>query len=152
MFESRTRHRFGYIELGYAQPVIWRVLLTVLYAGVLGALMALENSNPGMSDIPLLAALLAAPVVGFLVGRWWVLLAVAGGIVGRAIGWDPGENDGNPAFWPPYVVTVIVLLGLPLLLGVVVSTIWRNRQRGAQPSRGDEPQEIDATDRPSPQM
>jgi hypothetical protein len=105
--------------------VIWRVLLTVLYAGVLGALMALENSDPGMSDIPLLAAWLAAPVVGFLVGRWWVLLAVAGQIIGRAIGWDPGENDGNPAFWPPYVVSAIVLLGLPLLFGVGVSKIWQ---------------------------
>jgi hypothetical protein len=118
----------------HKSSAIWRVLFTVFYAGVLGGLMALENSNPGMSDAPLLAAWLAAPVVGFLVGRWWVLLAVTGGIVGRAIGWDPGENDGNPAFWPPYVVSSIVLIGLPLLLGVVVSKIWRPRQRGARPS------------------
>lgn len=137
---------------GYAQPVIWRVLLTVLYAGVLGVLMVLENSNPGMSDIPLLAAWLAAPVVGFLVGRWWVLLAVAGAIIGRAIGWDPGENDGNPAFWPPYVVMAIVLLGLPLLLGVVASEIWQSRQRAVQPSGGSDPQKNDATDGPSPQV
>lgn len=110
--------------------MIWRVLLTALYAGVLGALMALENSDPGMSDIPLLAAWLAAPVVGFLVGRWWVLLAVAGQVIGRAVGWDPGENDGNPAFWPPYVMSAIVLLGLPLLFGVGASRVWQgSRQR-----------------------
>jgi len=35
-------------------------------------------------------------VVGFLVGRWWVVFAVVGAIFGRAIGWDVGENDGNP--------------------------------------------------------
>jgi hypothetical protein len=108
--------------------VIWRILLTVLYTGLFGALMALENSNPGMSDVPLLATWLAAPVVGFLVGRWWVLLAVAGEIIGRAIGWDPGENDGNPAFWPPYVVSAFVLLGLPLLLGVAAA---RRRSRSS---------------------
>lgn len=108
----------------------WRILLTVLYASVLGGLMAVGNSNPGMSDIPLLAAWLAAPVVGFLVGRWWVLLAVAGAIIGRAIGWDPGENDGNPAFWPPYVVMAIVICGLPLLLGVGLSGIWQKPSAG----------------------
>jgi hypothetical protein len=132
--------------------VIWRVLLTVLYAGVLGGLMALENSNPGMFDIPLLTAWLAAPLVGFLVGRWWVLLAVAGELIGRAIGWDPGGNDGNPAFWPPYVVTATVLLGLPLLLGVVVSKIWHSHQQAVQPGGGGDPQKNDATDGPSPQM
>jgi len=30
--------------------MIWRVLLTALYACALGALMALENFNPEMSD------------------------------------------------------------------------------------------------------
>jgi hypothetical protein len=111
--------------------VTWRVLLTALYAGVLGTLLALENSNPGMSNVPMVAAWLAAPLVGFLVGRWWALLAVAGAIIGRAIAWDPGENDGNPAFWPPYVVFAIVLLGLPLLLGAGASRIWRDSRRGA---------------------
>jgi len=132
--------------------VIWRVLLTVLYAGVLGALMAFENSDPGMSDVPLLAAWLAAPVVGFLVGHWWILVSVAGVIIGRAIGWDPGENDGNPAFWPPYVVSAITLLGLPLLLGVGVSKIWqRQRQRAVQTREGDGPPKIDAAESPNPQ-
>ena len=113
--------------------------------------MALENSNPGMSDVPLVATWLAAPVVGFLVGRWWVLLAVAGAVMGRAIGWDPGENDGNPAFWPPYVVSAIVLFGLPLLLGVGASKIRQGaRQRAIQPGTGDGPK-IDATDAPNPQ-
>lgn len=108
--------------------MIWRVLLTVLYAGALGLLKALGNSDSGMSDIPLLAVWLAGPVVGFLVGRWWVLLAVAGEIIGRAIGWNPAENDGNPAFWPPYVVWAIVFFGLPLISGVGISKIWQGRR------------------------
>lgn len=109
--------------------MLWRILLAAFYAVALGALMALENSNPGMSDVPLLVAWLLAPLVGFTVGRWWVVFAVVGVIVGREIGWDAGENDGNPAFWPPYVVTAIVLLGLPLLLGVVLSRTRENRSR-----------------------
>jgi hypothetical protein len=109
--------------------VLWRVLLTVLYAVGFGALMALENSNPGMSDAPLLVTWLLAPLVGFLAGRWWVVFAVVGAIVGRAIGWDAGENDGNPAFWPPYVVTAIVFLGFPLLLGVWFSQVRESRSR-----------------------
>lgn len=99
----------------------WRILLTVLYAAAIGALMALENLNPGMSDAPLLTAWLAGSVVGFLVGRWWVLAAVVGAMVGHVIGWDPGENDGNPALWPPYLFMTSVFLAIPLFLGVVAS-------------------------------
>ena len=109
--------------------MLWRVLLTVLYASAFGAVMALENFHPGMSDAPLLVIWLVAPVVGFLVGRWWVVFAVAGAIFGRAIGWDAGENDGNPAFWLPYVVADVLFLGLPLYLGVVLSRAWQNRRR-----------------------
>lgn len=74
-----------------------------------------------MSDYPLLALWLAAPAIGFLIGRWWVLFAVIGALAGRAIGWDSAENDGNPALWWPYVLTTIVLFGGPLLLGVLTS-------------------------------
>lgn len=109
--------------------MVWRVLLSVLYACGFGALMALENFHPGMSDFPLLIGWLAAPIVGFLVGRWWVVFAVVGAIFGRAIGWDAGENDGNPAFWPPYMVAAIFLVGLPLFFGVGLSQIWRDRRR-----------------------
>lgn len=109
--------------------MIWRVLLTALYASALGALMALENFNPGMSDTPMLAAWLVAPVIGFLVGRWWVLFAVVGALAGRAIGWDSGENDGTPALWPPYVLMTIVYLGLPLLLGVLFPQAWQSWRR-----------------------
>ena len=96
----------------------WRVLLTLFYALISGALMALENYHPSMPGWPIILVWLAALVVGFLVGRWWVLLAVVGVLVGRTIGWDPAENDGNPALWPPYVVATIVSVGLPLLIGV----------------------------------
>jgi hypothetical protein len=105
----------------------WRVLLTALYAGVLGALMALDNSVD-VPDALWLIAWLAAPVVGFLVGRWWAILAVVGAIVGRTIGWDPSENDGNPALWLPYLVTIVLLIGLPLLLGAICSYVWRARR------------------------
>jgi hypothetical protein len=106
--------------------MLWRVLLTALYGCVFGALVALENFDPGMSDAPLIAISIAAPLIGFLVGRWWVVLAVIGVLAGRAIGWDPGENDGNPALWPPYVATTIVFLGLPLIVGVTLSHAWRS--------------------------
>jgi hypothetical protein len=124
---------------GVRSPVIWRVLLAALYAIAFGALLALENFNPEMSDMPLLAVWLAAPVVGFLVGRWWVLLAIAGALVGRTIGWDPGENDGTPAFWWPFALTMAVLLGLPLLFGVALSQAWQDRRRRAQLSDSASP-------------
>jgi len=113
----------------------WRILLAGLYAVAFGAAMALENSNPSMSDLPALILWPAGPVVGFLVGRWWVLFAVSGVIFGRAIGWDPGENDGNPAFWPPYVVMATIFTGVPLLLGVAVSQVVQSRRhRRTEPS------------------
>lgn len=114
----------------------WRILLMGLYAIAFGAVMALENSNPSMSDVPGLVLWLAGPVIGFLVGRWWVLFAVVGVVFGRAVGWDSGENDGNPAFWPPYVVMAIIFTGIPLLLGVAVSqAVQSRRHRRAEPSR-----------------
>jgi hypothetical protein len=112
--------------------VAWRILLTGGYAALLGMLMALENFDPGMSDLPLLIAWLAAPVVGFLVGRWWVVFAAAGVLIGRAIGWDAAENDGNPALWPPYVVTALALVGIPLLVGAVCSYVWSKRSSPAR--------------------
>ena len=109
----------------------WRVFLAVAYGCALGGTMALENLHPGMSDAPLLVLWLAAPVVGFLVGRWWVLLAVAGLLIGRTIGWDPAENDGNPSLWWPYLVSSAVLLGLPLLGGAMLAAAYERRRRRA---------------------
>ncbi len=110
--------------------MIWRIALTGLYAVAFGGLLALENANSGMSDTPLLVLWLAAPAVGFLVGRWWVLFALVGALVGHMIGWDAGENDGNPALWPPYLVMLLFLLGLPLYLGATFSRIRRDRAPG----------------------
>jgi hypothetical protein len=100
--------------------VNWRILLTAAYGGALGALLTYENLHPEMPDALLIAGSLLAPAIGFVVGQWWVVLAVIGAVVGRAIGWDPAENDGNPAFWPPYVISSVILLGVPLLVGVAV--------------------------------
>lgn len=104
------------------------VALTALYALALGVVMALENVVD-IPDVFLVAVWLFAPVVGFLVGRWWVVLAVAGAVVGRMIGWDSAEHDGNPALWPPYLVSMILLIGLPLLLGVMISEVRDNSRR-----------------------
>jgi hypothetical protein len=108
-----------------------RVALTLLYAIALGAVMALDN----LDDLPVivpLAVWVLAPLIGFFVGRWWVVLAVLGAVVGRTIGWDSSENDGNPALWPPYVTSTAVFIGLPLLLGVAISEMRdRRRQRQA---------------------
>jgi hypothetical protein len=54
---------------------------------------------------------------------------VLGAIAGRTIGWDPAENDGNPALWPPYVLTAFVFVGLPLLFGAACSYVWRAWRR-----------------------
>jgi len=70
-----------------------------------------------------------APLTGFLVGRWWAVLAVVGAIFGRAIGWDAGEHDGNPALWPPYVVSTLILLGVPVLVGVAISVARDSSRR-----------------------
>lgn len=106
----------------------WRVLLTVAYGAVFGVLTALGNLDPEMTEVPLIVVWAAAPVVGFLVGRW-VLFAVVGVLVGRTIGWDSGEHDGNPALWPAYVVSTIVLVGVPLLVGVALSLLYANTSR-----------------------
>jgi hypothetical protein len=109
----------------------WRILLTASYTATLGTLFCLENFNPGMSSVPLVVALLAAPVVAYLVGHWWVMIALVGALVGRAIGWDAGENDGNSVFWWPYVLTTIIFVSAPLLLGLALSfsvPLRRNRR------------------------
>lgn len=98
-----------------------RVPLALGYAGALAVVMALANIGPGISGAPLVVVWIVAPVVGYLVGRWWVLLALVGVLMGRTIGWDPGENDGNPALWLPYVVSSVAFFGLPLLGGVLLS-------------------------------
>lgn len=110
--------------------MIWRALLTALYAATLGALMALDNFGHDVPTFLALGVWLMAPVVGFLVGRWWVLLAVGGVLAGRAIGWDPSENDGNPALWPPYVVVALAYVGGPLALGMALSLLRRGSGRG----------------------
>ena len=116
------------MELLSSPRMIWRALLTVAYALVYGAVMALDNSE-GVSDVLLVAVWLLAPVVGFLVGRWWVVLAVLGPVLGRMIGWDAAEHDGNAALSPPYVVTLVGLVALPLLLGVWLSGVREGIQR-----------------------
>jgi hypothetical protein len=97
-----------------------RVVLAVLYALVLGAVMALENLV-GIPDIVQLIIWLLAPVIGYLVGRWWVVFAVIGGLIGRTIGWDSAEHDGNPALWPAYVASDVLVGGFLLLVGVGVA-------------------------------
>jgi hypothetical protein len=111
---------------GWVLPAVaWRALLTVLYAAAFAALMALDNYGVDVPPILAIGLWVLAPVVGFLVGRWWVLLVVVAALAGRAIGWDPSEHDGNPALWPPYVLTAIAFVGAPLLLGVVLSRLRR---------------------------
>jgi hypothetical protein len=107
----------------------WRVLLTVLYGAVVGLLLALENFHPGMSSAPLFVTWLAAPVVGFVVGRWWVVAAVFGVLIGRVVGWDPAENDGAPALSPLHLLVGFGYLGTLLLLGVLCSYVRRARRR-----------------------
>lgn len=114
--------------------MIWRVLLTVLYTVACGAGMALWNSDREVGEVVLIAVLAAGLVVGFLVGRWWVLLAVCGALIGRTIGWDSGENDGNPALWWPYVMTTIMFYGGAPALGLLVS-IGRGSREPASDSR-----------------
>jgi hypothetical protein len=111
--------------------VSWRVILTALYGAVIGLLMALENFHPEMSSAPLLVAWLIAPVVGFLVGRWWVVAAVFGVLAGRLIGWDPAENDGAPALSPLHLLVGFAYLGIPLLFGVFCSYVWRAWRRAS---------------------
>lgn len=106
----------------------WRVLLTIAYALICGAVMALDNSE-GISAVLLAAVGLLALVVGFLVGRWWVVFAVLGPIPGRTIGWDAAEHDGHAALSTPYVVTLIGLVALPLLTGVWLSRVRDSIQR-----------------------
>lgn len=102
----------------------WRVLLTVAYAAAFGAVLALHNLEPGVGEAPAIVVFALAPVVGFLVGRWWVLLAVVGPLAGHAIGWDPASNDGNPAFWPPYVFFLTILFATPLVIGIGLRQAW----------------------------
>lgn len=105
------------------------VALTALYGLSLGVVMALENVV-GIPDIFLLSVWLLAPVVGYFVGRWWVVLAIVGALIGRMIGWDSAEHDGNPALWPPYVAFEIFRDGFLLLLGVGVSVARDGTRRG----------------------
>jgi|ERR1044072_2371342 hypothetical protein len=106
----------------------WRVLLLVAYALAWGAVMALDNSE-GVSDVLFVAVWLLAPVVGFFVREWWVVLAVLGPLIGRMIGWNPAEHDGNSALSWPYVVTTAGLIAIPLFLGVWLAGVRASIQR-----------------------
>lgn len=103
-----------------------RIGLTLLYAAVLAAVTALDNLD-AVPDVLPLAVWLLAPVIGFLVGRWWVVLAALGANVGRPIGWDPAENDGNPALWLPYLISSLVFIGALLLLGAAIAAARARR-------------------------
>lgn len=72
-----------------------------------------------------------AVLIGFLVGRWWVVLAALGTIVGQPIGWDSAEHDGNSALWLPYVISFVFFFGFPLLMGVAIA-VARDRRRNGQ--------------------
>jgi hypothetical protein len=111
-------------------PPRYGIPLTVVYAAAFGAAMAADNQGHDVATL-LFTLWVAAPVVGFLVGRWWVVLAVIGVLAGHAIGWDRGENDGNPAFWPPFILAQIVFIGSPLGLGALASAMWRTKNREA---------------------
>lgn len=111
--------------------MLGRIVLTLVYAIALGAMAALDN----LDDLNLFVGLgifALAPVIGFLVGRTWVALAILGYFAGRPIGWDPSENDGASALYMPYVLTSAVFLALPLWLGVAVA-IERERRQLAKP-------------------
>ena len=101
------------------------VLLTAAFTVACGASVAIQNSDSETGDDLLIACVFASPVVGFLVARWWVVIAVVGPVFGRTIGWDAGENDGNPALWPPYVFSTIALFGLPLAAGLALGIVGR---------------------------
>jgi hypothetical protein len=96
-----------------------RAALALLYGMTLFGVLALDNLVD-VPDVLKIVVWLLAPAAGFLVGRWWVALALLG-ILGRVVGWDPAENDGNPALWPPYIVFSLALFGLPLLAGVAAA-------------------------------
>ncbi len=102
------------------EAVAWRILLTAAYGVAFGAVLALHNHGTGGGDAVTAVVWALAPVVGFLVGRWWVALAFLGALVGHAIGWDPASNDGDPAFWPPFLVMFALLVGGPLALGAAL--------------------------------
>ena len=116
--------------------MIWRVLLVVLYAGIVGGLFTYENFHPEMSGTPYVVAALAALVVGFVVGRWWVIMAGLGVVLGRMIGWDASENDGVPALSLLHVVGAFLFVALPLLVGAVCSYAWRAWRRPLAESNG----------------
>lgn len=114
--------------------MVWRALLTVLYASAFGCLLALQNVNPGAFDVPTLVIWLVAPIVGFLVGRWWVMIAVVGVVIGPSIGWDPGENDGTSAFWWPRVVVGVISVGFSLFVGVALYKLRQWQRHTERPN------------------
>lgn len=70
----------------------WRILVTVFYGSVFGAIMAGPEPEAGAGLVLLISLWAAAPLVGFLVGRWWLALAFALILTGTANGLDPGYD------------------------------------------------------------
>lgn len=103
--------------------MIWRVLLVVVYGGAWAVLAALHNGFLGL-EAPASFLWLAAPVVGFLIGRWWALFAIFGWLVGSIVGWDEQANYDQGRlvvyFYAPFF---FVWIGAPLLRGVAVSLV-----------------------------
>jgi hypothetical protein len=106
----------------------YALVLASGYGALFGAVTAAGNFGYDLTTSGV-TLWIAAPAVGFLAERWWVVLATIGVLAGHAIGWNSAEHDGDPALWSPFVVTQFLVVGGPLVLGAFASVLCRERER-----------------------
>jgi hypothetical protein len=110
---------------GYLGVVLWRIALTVLYAGACVVEAASWNDAVDLPSWFGIGLAIGGVGVGFAVGRPWVVLAAVGGLFGRTIGWESGDHDGASALWFPYVLVTLLWFGAWLGCGFLLSWVPR---------------------------
>lgn len=109
----------------------WRILLTVIYGSAFGAIVAGPEPEAGAGLVLLIATWSAAPPVGFVVGRWWVVLAFILVLIGTAIGGNPGYDTPVATWWTFTGMAMFIAVGVPLLLGVGAYRLWSRDRTGS---------------------
>ncbi len=97
-----------------------------------------DSLHAAMNGLPVALTLFVLTfLVGFLVGRAWMLLALLGPIASLGYLQSTGHigPDGISPLSSPPGIAHIIWLGVLLALGIALSSFWRNTRARRSPAR-----------------